>query len=292
MEKSSPFSQFSNILCISLKRNKKRRDHIKKEFDRVGIPAYQFLDAYDKSSKEVNEVYHSDYVAKFPPCFRCGKDNCNCENKSLFRPQIGNWLSHIDAWRSIPPDNPHLILICEDDIKFQDNIYGSLQLVAESEEITTSLKRTEPVLIRFGWALCNDHQNDAPPHLIRQIKMANSCYAINEAMSHHLLDSLEVINTTSDIFIHKIIGPDINHYTVMPPPVYEISWSTGKLLSEIRPKQKRVDYLGQLLADMGQNDPEYQATKTMYERELKRMNQYKEFNESPFHSYGDKFDLI
>jgi hypothetical protein len=292
MEESGPFSQFSNILCISLKRNKERREHIKKEFDRVGIHTYQYIDAFDKSSKEVNEVYYSDYVAKFPPCFRCGKDDCNCENKSLFRPQIGNWLSHMAAWRSVPSDTLNLALICEDDVKFRDGIYNSLQLVAESEEINNSLERAAPVLVRLGWALCDDHQNDGSPRLTRQIKMANPCYAINAAMSNRLLDSLIEINTTSDIYVHKIIGSGINHYTVIPPPAYELSWSTGELLSEIRPKQKRLDHLRQLLDNMELSSPEYAVTKTSYERELKRLNQYEEFNESPTPGYGEKFDLI
>jgi len=292
METACLFKQFSDIFCISLKRCKERRSHIKKEFARIGITEYQFIDAYDKSSKEVNEIFKSDYVTKFPPCFRCGENECDCENKGLFLPQIGNWLSHITAWRSVPADSPQLVLVCEDDIKFLDNIYESLQLVAESEEITNRLKKTEPVLIRFGSALCDDHQNDDPPHFTYQIKMANCCYAINEAMSHHLADSLKIIDTTSDIYIHDIIGSQVNHYTVMPPPVYELSWSTGELRSEIRPKQARIDHLSQLLNEMKKNEPEYQVTKSMYEMELKRMRQFEEFNESPTINYRDKFDLI
>jgi len=292
MKESSPFSQFSEILCINLKRNNERREHIKKEFDRVGIPAYQIIDAYDKFSKEVDEVYHSDFVAKFPPCFRCGKEDCRCENKSLFRPQIGNWLSHIAAWRCVPQKSRNLTLICEDDIKFQGGIYESLQLVAESEEIHNCLERAEPVLIRLGWALCDDHKDGAPPHLTQQIKMANPCYAINAAMSNHLIDSLKKINTTSDIYIHRIIGSSINHYTVMPPLAYELSWSTGELLSEIRPKQKRIDHLRQLLNGMEQSNPNYQTTVALYEQELKRLNQYEKFNASPSPDYRSKFDLI
>ena len=292
MEVYAAFSQFSDIFCISLKLNKERREHIKKEFARVGIPAYHFIDAYDKSSKEANEIYHSDYVAKFPPCFRCGKKECNCENKSLFRPQIGNWLSHISAWRSVTADSPYLVLICEDDVKFMDSINDSLQLVAESEEINNCLERAEPVLIRFGWALCVDHQNNNPPRLTRQIKMANPCYAINAATSNLLLSSLKEIKTTSDIYVHEIIGSNINHYTLMPPPAYELSWSTGELLSEIRPKQKRVEHLRQILDNTVQSEPRYQVIEALFERELHRLDQYEEFNESPITNYWNKFDLI
>ena len=101
-----------------------------------------------------------------------------------------------------------------------------------------------------------------------------------------------MIKTTSDIYIHKIIGPDINHYTLIPPPVYELSWSTGELHSEIRPKRKRIEYLSQLLADMEQNDPDYEVTKSKLRRERDRMKQFVEFNDSPVLGYNDIFDLI
>lgn len=292
MRKIGPFSQFSSILCISLKRNAKRREHIQNEFDRVGIYAYQFIDAYDKTSKKVEEVYRSDFVAKFPPCFRCGQDVCNCENKSLIRPQIGNWLSHISAWRSIDSHNANLSLICEDDVKFTDGIYDSLQLIAESQEINTCLDSAKPVLIRLGWALCDDHRNHCIPVLSKKIRMANPCYAINGAMANRLLDSLEEINTTSDIYVHRIIGPDTNHFTVIPPPAYELSWSTGELLSEIRPKRSHVDHLRGLLAKIEKDDPEYQAIATMCEKELNRLDQFAEFNKAPRPDYRSKFDLI
>lgn len=292
MTKSNPFNQFSQIYCISLERSTERREYIKKEFDRVGLDKYEFIDAYDKNSKEVSVLYNSDFVKKHPPCFRCGCDKCDCDNKSLFRPQIGNWLSHIKAWKCIANDNLRLALICEDDVKFQDTIHKSLEVIAESDKILHTLETIQPILIRLGWALCEEHNEHCAPQLTEQIRMANPCYAINAPMASLLMDSLEEINTTSDIYLHKTIGPTIAHFTMIPPAAYELSWSTGELISEIRPKNKRVNFLREQLETLKHQDPEYQTTKASYEKEAIRLEQFCQFNESPITDYQDKYDLI
>ena len=63
------FGQFARIYCISLIRSTERRKHIWEEFARVGVVGFEFVDAYDKDSEEVSEVYLSGFVKKYPPCF-------------------------------------------------------------------------------------------------------------------------------------------------------------------------------------------------------------------------------
>lgn len=286
------FDQFTNIFCISLVRSIKRREHIQREFVRVGIDRYRFLDAYDKNSKEVTEVYNSCFVKKYPPCFRCGQETCDCPNKSLFRPQIGNWLSHINAWQKISRLGHGLSLVCEDDVKFLDNIHQSLIMLTRSEKLIQKLKTSEPVLVRLGWALCDEHAISSAPRLTQDIKMANPCYAINSTMAKLVLDSLNEISTTSDVFLHQLIGSTVNHFTVMPPPAYELSWSTGEMKSEIRPKEKRVNFLLTQLQGLDLQDPSHSEIKLTYERELARLKQFDRYNESPTTSYEDEHPLI
>ena len=84
----------------------------------------------------------------------------------------------------------------------------------------------------------------------------------------------------------------MNHYTVMPPPVYELSWSTGEMVSEIRPKEKRVDFLLAKLKTLDPGETDYQLTKVSYERELARLKQFKKHNDSPTTNYENEFHLI
>lgn len=290
--KRNSFDQFSSIFCVSLLRSKERRKHIQEEFSRIGIDSYEFVDAYDKNSKEVTNLYQSGFVRKYPPCFRCGQESCECPNKSLFRPQIGNWLSHIKTWQKISKTNVGLSLVCEDDLKFQDNIYQSLGMLAQSQEILHKLNTAKPVLIRLGWALCDEHSLDSDPRLTQDIRMANPCYAINSVMANLALDSLKEISTTSDVYLHRLIGSTVSHYTVMPPPVYELSWSTGEMISEIRPKEKRIEFLLSKLNTLDQQDSNYQSARAAYEKELTRLKQFDKYNKSPKLDYEDEFDLI
>jgi len=289
---NNPFSVFDQVLCISLARCVERRAHIQREFNRMGISQYRFIDAFDKSSDEVIQLYESDFVKKYPPCFRCDMNECDCTNKSLFHPQIGNWLSHMAAWKLAQRAGGKLTLVCEDDVVFRPNTHQSLAMLRASGGIAANLETGQPVLIRLGWALSEDHEQTSAPRLTQDLRNANCCYAINPAMAKLLLKSLHKMETTSDIYVHRIIGKDVCHYTVMPPPVHELSWSTGELLSEIRPKHKYVERLRKRLAELEPGEEEYQEIASQIQREENRLKEFQEYNESPSHNYKEHFSLI
>ena len=79
---------------------------------------------------------------------------------------------------------------------------------------------------------------------------------------------------------------------MMPPSAYELSWSTGELPSEIRPKNKRLGFLHEQLETIEDQCPEYETTKMLYDREVNRLKQYDEFNALPITDYDEKFNLI
>jgi hypothetical protein len=276
------FDVFDQALCISLPRCLERRAHIRAEFARVGLTRYRFIDAFDRDSDEVRERFASDFVHKYPPCFRCGRNECACENKSLFPAQIGNWLSHMAAWREVREQRAaRLTLVCEDDVKFRDTIHDCLALVGDSAAIEGQLEAERPVLIRLGWGLCDDHAQSASPYLTQDIRMANPCYAINRALAGLLLDSLDGIHTTSDIYVHRIIGSGVAHYTVMPPAAYELSWSTAELRSEIRPKQKYVDRLKKQQQAADEGSTEFVRMQELIADEERRIEDFATFNQDP-----------
>lgn len=271
---------FERVLCISLESSIERHKHIRTEFKSIGIENYKFIKAFGADAPEVLELLESDFVHKFPPCFRCRRDECSCENKALFAPQIGNWLSHKAAWEKVGSTDGGLSLVCEDDLKFTDNFRVTLNFIEESEKIRNQLASGEPVLIRLGWALCDDHNSDVKPFFTNEIKMSNPCYALNAAMADLTLSSLSRIETTSDIYLHQQIGPLAKHYTAFPPIAYELSWSTGEIRSEIRPKQKHIVYLQKQLSKYSQNTDEYKMIKHQIQNEEKRLSEFES-------KYGD-----
>lgn len=72
---------FDNIYVINLESSIERHNHIVSEFKRMNIKNYEIFKATTPNSYQVKEI--SDKVKKFPPCFRCNKNICNCYNNFL-----------------------------------------------------------------------------------------------------------------------------------------------------------------------------------------------------------------
>ena len=273
------FGCFDHIFCIGLRKRLDRREHIRKEFGRAGITRFEWIDAFDKRSSEVRAQYESGKVKSYPPCFRCGMPECNCENKKLIPEQVGNWLSHLAAWQSV--DGDHLSLICEDDIKFTDRFDEGVEFVKQSPEVTSGLNSKRLVLVRLGWALSDEHSSNAGFHFSQNLKMSNPCYAINQKMAELLTYSLVGISTTSDVYIHESIGSGVEHFTIHPPVAYELSWSTGELRSDIRPKQVYISELKRLLASLDEDDAAIPEILAFIEDETRRLKLFEVQNNLP-----------
>ena len=111
-----------------------------------------FFDAVDKNSNEVKEKMKSGYVKKFPPCFRCQKNECNCSNNVLIDSQVGNWCSFIKIMNEIKENDygpEDMIMICEDDLKFGVNATSSFNLMINLLNFDKyNVKLNKPILIR------------------------------------------------------------------------------------------------------------------------------------------------
>ena len=232
----------NKIYIINLKSCTDRKEHIIQELHSVNINDYEIFEAIDKDSDQVKNIMNTDYIRKFPPCFRCNKNKCNCSNNILIKQQIGNWFSFINVMKDIiQNDYKDLIMICEDDIKFTDNGIDILTKMITNENLENyKIDFQKPILIRVGSGFNLDHTLNHEPKLVKKIVMSNPCFIINTKFAHSFINNLNEINTTSDVYIHdKILSKDksIQSYTVLPQPIYELS--TGKFKkfkSEIHPK--------------------------------------------------------
>jgi hypothetical protein len=267
-------SILEHVLCINLESSVIRRQHMDAEFSRIGILKYEFIKAFEADSPEVLELLESDLVHKHPPCFRCGRDRCDCDNKALFAPQIGNWLSHMAAWKKVRFAKGGLHLVCEDDLKFTEAFQPTVAWLDRSRLLRDKISNGEPVLVRLGWALCDEHNMRSEPRFTDEIRMSNPCYALNAEMAEFALNSLARIDTTSDVYLHQQIAPQSNHYTVMPPVAYELSWSTGQIRSEIRPKEKHIAFLRSQLSSCPQGTDRYEMIKQQLQDEERRLRDF------------------
>ena len=65
---------------FNLKESTDRKKHIIDEFTKMKITNYEFFEATHYEDPKVKELYDSGNVLTFPPCFRCLKKRCSCEN--------------------------------------------------------------------------------------------------------------------------------------------------------------------------------------------------------------------
>lgn len=260
------------VLCIGLRERTDRRTHAATELSRAGINAPIWIDGFGPDAAEVQGAYDAGRVFRYPPCFRCGQDQCSCENKRLIAPQVGTWLSHAKAWRQVDPAG--LTLICEDDIKFTARFHEGLNWLGSQQDLRRALEARGPVLVRLGRALTDDHRGAQPFRLIRKTTMSNPCYALNAAMAQLLLESSEPITTTVDIFTHRIMAEYADHFTLEPPIAYELSWSTGELRSDIRPKQVYIDRLERQLGALDPSSSAYEAIRKAIDDERARFRTF------------------
>lgn len=231
----------TKIIVINLEHSTERKSHIIEEFHKNGISNYEFFNAIDKDSDDVKNLMNTDFVKNFPPCFRCLKNTCDCPNNVLIKPQIGNWLSFINIMKNIIVNNyDGLIMICEDDIKFTS---GGIEIINSGITLTKfdtyNIDINKPILIRIGSSYSDLH-NKGHVRLQKKTIMSNPCFLINCLFAKSFINILKQINTTSDIFIHRIL-PDIDKtiqdFTLLPQPVYELSFGKNPtFISEIHPR--------------------------------------------------------
>lgn len=229
--------QLSEVVVLSLKEDKKRRNYIDNHFRETGLPGYRYVEAEPANGPGVATAYQDGRVAAFPPCFRCGLSACKCANNILIPPQVANWLSFLKIWRDLPPDPDSYYLICEDDVAFHDGAMPLLMAFCET------FQRVRPnVLIRLSESGKAPFQRLTVDRLreCSGVVMSNPAYIINGAMAGLLVRCLDRIETTSDIWLHKRIASrdDVQALTLQPLLATDLSFNAdyAQFVSRIHPK--------------------------------------------------------
>jgi GR25 family glycosyltransferase involved in LPS biosynthesis len=237
-------SYFDQVYCINLSRCPDRKSHMINEFSKIGLSKYTFIEAIDSNDPIVLHAYQSGLVFKSPPCFRCKKFVCDHPNKKLLPSQIGNWHSFMKVWKDIIEKGYQKCLICEDDLVFMPYTHKVLETIFNPANLKKyNINFELPTLLRLGWLKSNEHKL-SNIEFKNVVKMSNPCHMITLEMAKKLLDNLKIIDTTSDIYIHDIIGKTVNNYSIFPPIAYELSYGqNSKFASEIIPKKHFLNKL-------------------------------------------------
>lgn len=220
---------FDKVYCLNLKRCPDRREHMIREFSKLGLTKYSFFDATDKDSPEVKEAYRSGFV-----------NNRDRPLNPLRPSEVGNFLSFRKIFKDIIRNNIKFALICEDDLNFMP--YAKIvltQVLSANNMKRYGINLQLPTLIRLGWKKSTDHRYNGHIDVIPYTRISNPCFAINLEMAKKLDTNLRSISTPSDVYIHKIIAPQFKHHTILPPIAYELSQNVNpKFRSEILPKKR------------------------------------------------------
>ena len=241
-----PAGLFDRVVVISLSTSVDRRQHIRQHFGDIGLADFTFFDALDSRAPEVARLFEGGKVARYPPCFRCGKLECgkpDCNNV-LIPAQIAVFATYLALWQEIAAMDDR-VLVCEDDVLFHPwaaRILDELSRCISTGDLTFS--RSEPTLLRLGWALGPDHNAALPFRFDRSLRMSNPCHAITGAYARALLEEFECVNHTADVYQHKLASASKTHaVTIFPPIASELSWSVGSLESLIHPKELYARHL-------------------------------------------------
>jgi|GEM_PF-3249428 len=237
---------FDKVYVLSLRSSQERRDHVRRHLPLHGIHEFEFFDATPGDDPLVEKAFQNGEVVGFPPCFRCGKIECedpDCNN-FLTPPQVATFISYRRLWEKISDNQAERILVVEDDIQFHAYLPDALRHFKEMADLKTiPFAKGESCLVRLGWARCEDHDGKIKPHFTTQKKMSNPCHALTREYAKNLLARYKGIVHTVDTYQHDLAPLPGESFTLMPPIASELSWTEGVFASTIRPKEAHAEFL-------------------------------------------------
>lgn len=245
---------FNQVYCISLPTSVDRRNHLTLELKKNNIESFEFVDAINKDDNVVEKAYNDGTVLTFPPCFRCGEVECDCQNNVLIPTQVATFFSHMKVWKKIAQQKVGFFLIIEDDIVFNEQYTLTKEKIHNKINDLYAMNSNHPLLLRLGWGYDDEHKYKKVELKDGLIRMSNPMYAINPHMADVLLNSFDGINHTVDVYTHLFIGPKYANFTLFPPLAHELSWSHGAIESLIRPRRNRLQYLREHNDDMSKSE--------------------------------------
>ena len=227
------FNDIDKTFVINLTKDIYRKEHVIKEFNEK-CDDYEFVEAISHDSKEVKNLYIKNKVMAYPPCFRCNQEKCNHDNNYLTPKQVGNFLSFKKIMEIVVNKDYSNVLIFEDDFKFAFSSKLSFNNLNKFIHQKKLLNAEYPLLIRIGSHTVVNKKYYLKLLLVRKSSfiennienMANPCFLINNSYARLFLKNFNLINTTSDNFIHRKIVEEnsVLNFSIYPFPITQLSY--------------------------------------------------------------------
>lgn len=233
------------VRVLSLPSATDRRARLPGHLAEVGIARFDWHDAHGPEAPEVTALYDAGRVARYPPCFRCGRLACGDEtcNNVLIPAQVANVASFLAIWRAVA-ETPQVALILEDDVRFHPWAPRGLRFLKRKLASGALTLRPEvPALLRLGWPHDRHHRWLPFHRLSDRVKMSNPAHIMTSAFARALVERFDLVRTTSDIYLHQLAPRPGEAQTLFPPMATELSFALGEVNSSIHPKQAHLDHL-------------------------------------------------
>jgi hypothetical protein len=238
---------FEEIYCLTLRSETNRHSHFIQELDKVGIEDYEVVYGVTPEDEVVKNAYRENRVLSFPPCFRCGKDSCCCENNILIPSQIANYISFLNVFEKAINSERNTFLLIEDDVEFEDYADELAEHAFDSRSFKSlQLYSPKPTIIGLGQNYFGTAPKESRTYNGRHHwtgnepgSLCNVLFGFNRAYADLVLKSMKgsKFATTSDIYFHGALDNQCNRFTLYPRSAHDLSWSTGGMRSTIHPKR-------------------------------------------------------
>lgn len=242
------FDVVKNTYIINLREDIARYNHCLSELSKINHQSAQFIEAVRYDDDIVKDLYIRSKVKNFDSCFRCDdinylKNYCEHHNNIITPMQVGNFLSFKKVMEK-KLGSSGLGLVLEDDFYFKKGYLKAFNNISSFITKSNLNNSNQPLLIRIGSHTKAKKRYTIQFNLFGKNKfiqniynMANPGFIFNNKFAELFLDNFDVVNTTSDNFIHKILCRDnkVINFSVLPFPISQYTHKSDnkKFISSI-----------------------------------------------------------
>lgn len=268
---------WDKLYCLTLPGQRERQQSARGEFLKAGLPPPEFFHGVSPQDQAITQLYATNQVTTFPPCFRCAKLDCgkaDCNNV-LLPVQVAVIFSFRAILQTCIDEGWSVIAICEDDIVFAEyagKVFSSARFRTLVDD--SGLRSETPTLIQLGSPTCPTgfFDNDCPQvELTDHLSMSNYMFVCNAAFATLAIESLSTFNHTADTLIHERLIDQASCFALKPKLVCDRSWGLRNAPSQIHPKHEYVEYLR---LHRGPQSLEFQRELARLHRHRKRVDVY------------------
>jgi Flp pilus assembly protein TadD len=237
----STWESFDEIICLTLEGDTARQRQASAELCQSGMQRFSFFEGTPASSIRVTEAFAKGEVKKFPPCFRCGALECNCDNNTLIRSQVACSISFMDIFKYASRSESNTFLVVEDDVVLEDYAIDLANEALTKKHLSGLgfFDKHIPCLLRLGYLKVPGEvrtYNGTFSWSREEGFLSNPCFAFNKPFAELAIKEFKGFTHTADVYIHVELSEKAVHFGLSPKLAHDRSLSLGTAPSRIHPR--------------------------------------------------------